>query len=222
MKEGQLDNLRKILKELELEKLLNSEFLSEITLKKFKEDTMIDLYGKKLGSVWYIAEGSIEGIQYYGKTGIAKFFIDEKCWFGFEEAILDEKLGFDIVPLKGCILLEIPLKKILESPTVKIKTYKIFMKHMATSIKQFADYIINKIGYSDEGFFLKYLEKNNYKITYKSQKDLADTLLINSRTFQRILKVLDKEKIINIRRGTLVVVEIERFYSYIKKNSIWV
>ncbi len=214
-----MERLEKILKELKIQDLLKEEFVDEIILKEFKVDTHMELYGKKQEKVWYIVMGSVEGTEYYSDVKSAQFLVGKDNWFGFEEVILDQKMIYDMKIKKGTLLLELPLRKIMESKSVNPQILLSFMRHMARNINHLRGYIINKVGYSDEGFFLKYLEENNLKITYKNQVDLAEVLLINSRTLQRIIKSLEKEGIILIKRKAIEVVEKNRFYRYLEENN---
>lgn len=64
-------------------------------------------------------------------------------------------------------------------------------------------------------FFLKYLERNDFDISYNNLRELSDILNINNRTFQRILKKLVEKGIVCKTRGRIEAKNIEVYRKYI-------
>lgn len=213
--------LKEVIENLELETLLEEEFAEEIRVVDVEKNYIEEMYGNSEGLAWYIVDGWVKGTTFFGEGREMKWDLRTGNWFGIEEAILGYHFIYDIEIMRDSVILELPIKKIYESDNTSTESLKAIIWHMAMAKKFLEDTVIERIGFSDEGFFLKYLENNEFNISYRNQKDISDVLAINERTFQRILKALDEKGVISIKRGNISVTGKDTFYRYIKENKLW-
>ncbi|UUV17257.1 hypothetical protein NRK67_00005 [Fusobacteria bacterium ZRK30] len=102
----------------------------------------------------------------------------------------------DVIVKEDSIIAYLPLEKVLDLEfKEKIAVLeKIITIGVEDHFKEFNHLLLKSI-YSDEEFFIKYLE-NHKVLNIGTSKEISEHLNINLRTLQRLLKKLTEEEII--------------------------
>lgn len=188
--------LKDVLCELEIDELLNSSFIENIKILEWNVEKYVFSTDLKRGYVWYIIDGGVITSTYFSGEKELFWELKKGTWTGLPDAILNIYPEHNLKILRGTKVLEIPLYDMLQSDDLSAKLYKKILVEFASTIRPAVKNAAARLKCGDEIFFLKYLENNNYKITFTSLKDLAEILNINLRTFHRILKKLVVNSII--------------------------
>lgn len=211
--------LKEVLEELEIEEILDTSFRDQIRLINWDLEDELFLFSSKKGFAWYIVKGGLISVRYF--TGEEELFwkLNEGEWFGVPDAILNDSPEHDIKILKGTVVLEIPLEKLLNSEETSKNFYRKMLKELARTVKPVIVNAAARIKYGNEMYFIEYLKRNNYEISFKSIKDLAVLLNINLRTFHRILKRMVEEDILLKEENMIKVIDFEALDLYIQRLS---
>lgn len=210
---------KSILKKMNLEELIDLPLFEEVIVTRVKLGTNGDLYGYRSGKAWYILKGRVKLTTYF-EDG-REFFWEsrEGEWVGIADAILGTEVGYDAHAYTDAVIVEFPFRSMTESEHSTPVLIKKVIKIMAGMVKANEETALERLGYGDEMYFLKYLERNNYILRYKTLANLSELLNINMRTFQRILKRLVEKNIIIKKRGCIEVEDIKGYRSYIEDLS---
>lgn len=173
----------------------------------------------KQGYAWYIIEGTVITTTYFLDDKELFWELKEGTWTGLPDALLNTIPEYDLKVLRGTKILEIPIYDILQTNEIPKNFYKKILVEFANTVKPAVKNATARLRFSDEMFFLKHLENNNYKVTFISLKDLAELLNINLRTFHRIIKKLMLNNIITKESDSIEVVDPSKIDEYISKIS---
>jgi len=210
---------KSILKKMNLEELIDLPLFEEVKVMRVKSGDDGEIYGYRSGKAWYILKGRVKLTTYFEDGREFFWESSEGEWVGIPDSILGTEVEYDAHAYTDAIVIELPFRKMIEgeysSPTLLRKVIRI----MADMIKKNEEAALIRLGYGDEKYFLKYLERNNYILRYKTLADLSELLNINMRTFQRILKRLVEKNIVIKKRGCIEVEDIKRYRSYIEDLS---
>ncbi len=211
--------LREVLENLEIEEILDTSFRDQIRLISWDLEDELFLFSSKKGFAWYIVKGGLISVRYF--TGEEELFwkVNEGEWFGVPDAILNDSPEHDIKILKGTVVLEIPLEKLLNSEETSKNFYRKMLKELARTVKPVIVNAAARIKYGNEMYFIEYLKRNNYEISFKSIKDLAVLLNINLRTFHRIIKRMVEENVLLKEENMIKVSDFEALDLYIQRLS---
>ncbi len=211
--------LREVLENLEIEEILDTSFRDQIRLISWDLEDKLFLFSSKKGFAWYIVKGGLISVRYF--TGEEELFwkVNKGEWFGVPDAILNDSPEHDIKILKGTVVLEIPLEKLLNSEETSKNFYRKMLKELARTVKPVIVNAAARIKYGNEMYFIEYLKRNNYEISFKSIKDLAVLLNINLRTFHRIIKRMVEENVLLKEENMIKVSDFEALDLYIQRLS---
>jgi len=174
------------------------------------------LYGHTEGLAWHILKGKVKMISYFEDGREFFWELEEGEWFGMEDAVLKSEIQCDVDSYSEAVILEIPLAEIMESEKTSKKLLKKIIEIMSFSTKAREEKGALRIGYRDDLYFLKYLERHNFGINYNSLRELSEVLNINSRTFQRILKRLSCKGILQKTKSRIMVNNMDAFIRYLE------
>ncbi len=205
-----------VIKNIGLEEIIGTPLMESVYI--LKGNTMEDgkLHRYIEGRAWYILRGKVKIISYFEDGRDFFWELEEGEWFGIENAVLKSEVYSDIDSYSEAVVLEVPLGEIIESEKTSKKLLKKIIQIMSLSAKHREEKGALRIGYNDELYFLKYLEKHNFGISYNSIKDLSEVLNINRRTFQRILKRLSCKGILQKTKNRIMVDNMEAFTRYLE------
>lgn len=213
------DKIYEILKKLGLEELKDTRYMDKVQIIQGETGFVAELYGYNEGDAWYIIEGSIKIISYLEDGREFYWELVEGDCLGIADAILGTYAEYDIEIFKDVVVLQLPLRDIVEGGEVSMDTMRSILHMVARSSKHTGKIAFSRMGYSDELFFLKHLERNDYILTFKNLKGLSELLNINLRTFQRLLKKLVQKDIIFKERGCIKVADLTKYQEYLKELS---
>lgn len=207
-----MDKIKSILEELEIMDLVDNQLLKEFKVKNFKKNTMILTSGDSSGKVMIVLKGEVKA-HLYLEDGKEFFGVIRKNeFFGLIPTVLNRPVKPDFITTKESEILFFPFKKIMD--TRKDITDRIWNKiaiKTAEEAENIISYTVSRAAYSNELFFLKYLENNNGEIKYSSTTELSENLNIHLRTLQRIIKKLSEKNIIKKFGKTIEIKNMELF-----------
>lgn len=192
----------KILHRLGLDELIGTDFETFMNVIKIKKKDTIYYSKDKEMSAIYVLEGKVQYIVYSpeGREFYIDYFPGDLAGIGatLSHQIKNKmKRSFeaDLVGKEDSIIVTLPFGKIFN---MKFEGKEEFLKKLiflfAEEHFQVSEYFFHKSLYSEESFFIKIIEK--HKTIDKSTRELSEMLNINLRTLQRIIKNLQKFKVI--------------------------
>lgn len=211
--------LNKTMKILGIEELLKTSFKNKIKIINWESKDKLHSFRFKQGYAWYIIKGNLITTSYLPGDKEMLWELSEGEWLGLPDATLNILPEHDVRILRGSLVLEIPLWEILNSEETPKSFYKNIITEFALTVKPILENIGTKVKCSDEIYFLKYLERRNYEIKFRSIKELSENLNINLRTFHRILKTLVAENIILKETNKIEIIDIQKLENYIEEKS---
>ncbi len=212
-------NKEKILKDIGLGDLIENPLIKNVSIIKVKRGNRGDLYGYTKGMAWYILSGNVEMTSYYEDDCDSSWDLKKGDWFGIANAVLKTPIKYEAEAYSDVVVLEVPINQILESEATSKTLLKKVVEILAFSVEKREERVAIRVGYGDELFFLKYLERNDFIINYPNLNKLSNILNINSRTFQRILKKLEESDIIYKTRGRIEVKKMAAYRKHLKDLS---
>ena len=207
------------LKNIGMEELIETPLMEGVHIIEAKTGDNENLYGYAEGGAWCILKGRVKVISYFEDGSDFFWEHEEGEWFGIESAVLKTQVQYDVEAYSDVVVLEIPLRQIMESKETSKKMLRRIIEIMALSTERREEKAVVRMGYGDEVYFLKYLERNNFDINYNNLRELSDILNINNRTFQRILKKMVEKGIICKARGRIELKSMENYRRYIADLS---
>ena len=202
-----------ILYELNLEELIGTTFENMISITEMKKGSSVCYERLEEFNACYILEGHIQHIIHTPEGGV--FYRDlydgevTGVNFSFSKKVSQERFRLfdvDVVAKEDSKLVYLPLEKIMD---LKFKgknkvLKKLIMMGMEDHFKEFK-YLLLKNVYSDEEFFIKYLERCG-TIDIGNTRVISEHLNISLRTLQRFLKNLQDQDIIE-REGEKISIK---------------
>ncbi len=192
----------KILKKLRLHELIGTNFESLMNIITMKKGDIFYYSQVKKMTAIYIFEGAIQYIIYSPDGG--EFYIDhfsgDVVGIGATLSRLSkiqaqQNFEVDLTGKEDSIIVTLPFEEIFDMKLEKKEEVlkKLFLLFLEEH-SRVSEYFLNKSIYSDEAFFIKFLE--NHKSTNKTIRELSELLNINLRTLQRIVKRLQEVGVI--------------------------
>lgn len=192
-----------ILRKINFEELIGTKFEELMSIEKLRKGTSIYYERFKKFNTYFLIEGKTQHIIYTPEGG--EFYRDffEGDIPGLSFSLSNRKsperfrpFDVDVIVKEDSIIAYIPLEKVLdlEFEGKCIVLEKIITIGVEDHFKEFNHLLLKSI-YSDEEFFIKYLE-NHKVLNLGSSKEISEHLNISLRTLQRLLKRLIEEEII--------------------------
>lgn len=192
-----------ILNKINFEELIGTKFEDLMSIEKLTKGTSIYYERFKKFNTYYLIEGKTQHIIYTPEGGefYRDFFQGEIPGLSFSLSNRRSPERFrpfdvDVIVKEDSIIAYLPLEKVLDLE-FKEKTAvleKIITIGVEDHFKEFNHLLLKSI-YSDEEFFIKYLE-NHKVLNIGSSKEVSEHLNINLRTLQRLLKKLIDQGVI--------------------------
>lgn len=205
-----------VLKGLGLEELIETPLMKDIHIIKGDAGERKKLYKCIEGRAWYVLKGRVKMVSFFEDGREFFWELEDGEWFGIEDAVLKSEGHCDVDSYSEAVILEIPVEKIIEGEMTSKDMLKRIIHIMSLSTKSREEKNALRIGYRDELYFLKYLERRNFNINYSNVKELSETLNINRRTFQRILRRLSCKGILQKTKSKITVDNMEAFIRYLE------
>lgn len=208
-----------ILYELNLKELIGTSFEDMIVI----SDIKVGEYNDHDKIATYIINGHVQHIIYTPEGGsfYMDFFGGEVTGinFSFSNRMVGKSKRFDvdIIAKKPSKIAYLPFEKLMDL-RFDGKS-KVIEKLLMMGVKEHFEkskYLLLKNVYSDEEFFIKYLER--YKtINTRGTKELSELLNIKQRSLQRFLKKLQEQEIIDRSNGRIQIKDQARLEEYKKR-----
>ena len=211
--------LREAMKSIAFDEFIGTKFEKYFSLKEVKKKNIWSLYGEPGDRAFYVLDGRLKIFSYFSDDREFNWEFEEGTWMALETVISNVEYDFDIEALTDALVLEVPLKKILdEYPDLD------FYKKVMTIMSDFIIFQATKaslmINYSGEELFMKYMALNDYSIDEKSIWEIAFSLNLKLRTFQRVLKKLTDLGIIEKEGKKIFVKDMEKYEKHLKELEI--
>ncbi len=207
------------LRNVGLEEIIETPLMERVHIIEAKIGDNGNLYGYTKGGAWCILKGRVKIISYFEDGNDFFWEYEEGEWFGVESAVLKTQVQYDVEAYSDVVVLEIPLREVIERKETSKKLLRRILEIMAHSTEKREGKAVIRMGYGDEIYFLKYLERNDFHISYSNLRELSEILNINNRTFQRILKKLVEKEIICKSRGRIEVKRMDKYRNYLDELS---
>lgn len=191
-----------ILHELGLDKLIDTNFETFMDVINMKKGDTIYYNQEKEISAIYVVKGKVQYVVYSpeGEEFYIDYFSGDLAGIGAAlshqiKNKMNRSFEADLVAKEDSIIVTLPFEKIFDMKFQgKEETLKKFIFLFAEEHFQVSEYIFHKSLYSEESFFIKIMEEQ--KVINKTTRELSEMLNINLRTFQRIIKNLQKAEVI--------------------------
>lgn len=192
-----------ILHKIHFEELIGTVFEDLISIEKLAKGTSIFYERFKKFNTYFLIEGKTQHIIYTPEGGefYRDFFEGDIPGLSFSLSNRNAPERFrpfdvDVIVKEDSIIAYLPLEKTLdlEFKGKSAVLEKIITIGVEDHFKEFNHLLLKSI-YSDEEFFIKYLE-NHKVLNIGTSKEISEHLNINLRTLQRLLKKLIEEKVI--------------------------
>jgi len=206
-----IEKLSELLPELTPEELniISSKSLNDYFVLQHLSEEQIFIPRK--GYIYIIKSGKIVSTGYIeDRLEIRMEFHEEDC-LGYIDLLVDRPLDFILKGMPSATVLEVPMKKIMEKTDIQVFTglhdllSKAMMQNALKLIKRHAA----KVNFSNEQYLIDFLISNGGEFIFTSTIDLAHLLHIEIRTFQRIIKKLIENKIIEKNGETLKIIDMD-------------
>lgn len=202
-----------ILRKIDFEELIGTKFEDMMSIEKLTKGTSIYYERFKKFNTYFLIEGKTQHIIYTPEGG--EFYRDffEGDIPGLSFSLSNRKaperfrpFDVDVIIKEDSVIAYLPLEKTLdlEFKGKSSVLEKIITIGVEDHFKEFNHLLLKSI-YSDEEFFIKYLE-NHRVLNMGSSKEISEHLNINLRTLQRLLKKLIGEEIIE-KTGTKIFIK---------------
>ncbi len=202
-----------ILHKINFEELIGTVFEDLISIEKLPKGTSIFYERFKKFNTYFLIKGKTQHIIYTPEGGefYRDFFEGDIPGLSFSLSNRNAPERFrpfdvDVIVKEDSIIAYLPLEKTLDLEFKgKIAVLeKIITIGVEDHFKEFNHLLLKSI-YSDEEFFIKYLE-NHKVLNIGTSKEISEHLNINLRTLQRLLKKLLGEEIIE-KTGTKIFIK---------------
>ncbi|GLI55336.1 hypothetical protein PM10SUCC1_08500 [Propionigenium maris DSM 9537] len=212
-----------ILYEVNLKELIGTPFEDMITVSQMKKGEFNFHENVRSFNACYLMEGHIQRIIYTPEGG--EFYMDlfegeiSGANYSFSKRLgrSGEVFDMDVVAKEDSKIAYLPLEKIMDLQ-FNGKS-RVLEKLIMMSVEEYfekAKYLILKNVFSDEEFFINYLEKNKTINTGRT-KELSELLNIKVRSIQRFIKKLQDQEIIEKVQGKIRIVDQVKLEEYKKR-----
>ncbi|MCK5779601.1 MAG: hypothetical protein KAH04_01175 [Psychrilyobacter sp.] len=192
-----------ILEKINFKELIGTEFEDLMSIEKLSKGTSIYYERFKNFNSYFLIEGKTQHVIYTpeGREFYRNFFKGEIPGLNFSLSNKESPERFrpfdvDVIIKEDSLVAYLPLERVLDLEfDGKVAVLeKIITMGVEDHFKEFNNLLLKSI-YSDEEFFIKYLEKKKI-INMKTSKEVSEHLNINLRTLQRFLKKFIEKGII--------------------------
>lgn len=130
---------------------------------------------------------------------------------GMLNMFIEGNLDFIMRGMDRCTVLEIPIKKALQTTNIKfiLSVYEKILTTMSTNLFKVLKSYAAKVNYSNEQYLLNFIMARGGSYHFSSTEDLAHLLHIELRTLQRIVKKLSERGILIKRKNVIEILDCE-------------
>ncbi len=215
-----MDIINEVLKELKLEELLGTDLKKSIVIKSMKaKEEILDIEYSEKGAI-YLYRGLICSNTHSIEGKDAYRYYEKGHLIGMTESMSEGEIskmyGTDLKIIEDSILVFLPLRKVFsEDIEGKERVYQKLFNLCAWEKGIDTDYLLGKIVYSDEEFFLKALEHmHTFDMT---TLELAKALNMGVRNLQRHIKNYIEMGILEKNKNIISIKDMEKFKAYKEK-----
>jgi len=128
---------------------------------------------------------------------------------GLLNVFIEDNLDFILRGMNECVVLEIPIKKSLQSTNIKfiLSVYEEILTTMSGNLFKILKDYAAKINYSNEQYLLNFIMAKGGFYQFSTTEDLAHLLHIDLRTLQRIIKKLSESGTIIKKKNTIKILD---------------
>lgn len=126
----------KLLKDVGLEELIETPLMEGVHIVKADTGADGNLYGYAKGGAWYILRGRVKITSYFEDGRDFFWELGEGEWFGMESAVLKTQVQYDVEAYSDVVVLEIPLRQIVEGEETSKKMLRRIVEIMALSTER--------------------------------------------------------------------------------------
>jgi len=203
---------KEILQKINLSELIGTQFEDRISIKKLTKGSSIYYEKFEKFQTYFLIKGKTQHVIYTPEGGefYRNFFEGDIPGLSFSLSNKNSPERFrpfdvDVIALENSIVAYIPFEEILELNFEKkvIVLEKLINMEVEDHFKEFNHLLLKSI-YSDEEFFINFLEKNEV-LNMGSTVEISKHLNINLRTLQRLLKKLLDQEIIDKKEARISI-----------------
>lgn len=128
---------------------------------------------------------------------------------GMLNIFIEENLDFILRGMDRCTVLEIPIKKALQTTNIKfiLSLYEKILTAMATNLFKMLKNYAAKVNYTNEQYLLNFIVTRGGSYRFSSTEDLAHLLHIELRTLQRIVRKLSDRGVLIKRKNVIEILD---------------
>lgn len=128
---------------------------------------------------------------------------------GVLNIFIEEDLDFILRGMDRCTVLEIPIKKALQTTNIKfiLSLYEKMLTAMSTNLFKVLKNYAAKVNYTNEQYLLNFIVTRGGSYSFSSSEDLAHLLHIDLRTLQRIIRKLSDRGVIIKRKNVIELLD---------------
>ncbi len=134
---------------------------------------------------------------------------------GMLNIFVEEELDFILRGMDRCTVLEIPIKKALQTTNINfiLSLYEKLLTTMSRNLFKVLKNYAAKVNYTNEQYLLNFIVTRGGSYPFSSTEDLAHLLHMDLRTLQRIVRKLSDRGVISKRKNIIEILD----YSAIQK-----
>ena len=196
------------LTKLDIQQLVKAGLEREFVLHNLtKEDMLIP----KEEKAYLIKRGSALACAYTDDGLEFNMEFQEGDGIGHLNIFIEDSIDFILFGMDECTVIEIPLKKTLQTTNIKfiLSFYEKILSTMSKNLLKVLKKYTAKINYSNEQYFLDFIMDKGGILMFSTTDELSRLLNIEVRTVQRIIKKFSERGILVKREGTIEILNYE-------------
>lgn len=204
-------NIKKYIKEYNLDNVLTGDIIPHLKLVKYKKDEVIFNAHESVTNIYFLVEGMVE-ISSMMLSG-NKIFINNLYpleIFGDLEYVNKEAPLFDVIAARDCLCIVLPFQVIEKHLEASYHFWKLMAVEGTTKLLRTNTATVLKGSYSLKTVLSNYIIKNNYTIVFNSMAELALQFNVSYRNLSRVIKELTEEGVIQKERKKITTINREK------------
>ncbi len=128
---------------------------------------------------------------------------------GMLNIFIEEELDFILRGMDRCSVLEIPIKKALQTTNIKfiLSLYEKMLSAMSINLFKMLKNYAAKVNYTNEQYLLNFIVTRGGSYRFSSSEDLAHLLHIDLRTLQRIIRKLSDRGVLIKKKNIIELLD---------------
>ncbi len=194
------------IKQFRLEKVLSTDILAHIHLKKYTKGEYIFNSNREVNGIYFVVKGEVEVSSYLfnGRYLFINTLVPLEI-FGDVEYLSGDRAMFDVVATQDTIVILLPFNVIDKHLDNNPYFWRFIAKEGNTKLLRTNKSILLKSNYNLKTVFASYLVQNDYHLKFKSLMELSQHLNVSYRNLTRVIKELKEEKLIDKKKNSITV-----------------